>query len=63
VLVFETGEGALAESFGIPPMLPDASTWLAALLRRTCAGGDVRQLGVHDDGGGQLRSLFAVVRR
>jgi hypothetical protein len=62
VLLFETGEGALAEEFGIPAMTPDARTWIAALLERTCKGGSVRHLGMHDDGSGKLRNLFGVVR-
>jgi SAM-dependent methyltransferase len=67
VLVFETGENELPGSYGLPPMTPDAGTWLAEFLGRTCEGGDVAHLGMHaavaPDGSECSRNLFAVVRR
>jgi len=49
-------------------MEPDARTWIAGHLRKTCAGGEVVHLGQHSappplGGGTCLRNLFAVVRR
>jgi hypothetical protein len=66
VLFFDTGENEMPPSFRLPPMTPDAETWLDALLRDTCAGGDVRHLGHHAafdaEGNPAQRNLFAVVR-
>ncbi|HEY3185761.1 MAG TPA: DUF1698 domain-containing protein [Gaiellaceae bacterium] len=67
VLVFETGEDEMPASYGLPRMTPDAGTWLADFLRRTCDGADVAHLGMHaavaPDGSECHRNLFAVVRR
>ncbi|HEY2934965.1 MAG TPA: hypothetical protein VGJ25_00110 [Gaiellaceae bacterium] len=66
VLFFDTGESEMPSEFRLPRMEPDGRTWLEAFLRETCAGGEVRYLGLHDafdaDGAPARRNLFAVVR-
>lgn len=66
MLFFETGENEMPPEFGLPPMEPDAGTWLAAFLEEHCEGGTVEQLGVHQAFDADLevvqRNLF-VVRR
>lgn len=67
VLFFETGETELPASYGLPPLTPDARTWLHDYLERTCVGATVCHLGAHPafapDGGPCERNLFALVRR
>jgi hypothetical protein len=67
VLFFDTGENEMPPSFRLPAMEPDAKTWLARYLAETCAGAEVRHLGLHDafdaEGDPAERNLFAVVRR
>lgn len=66
VMFFETGESEMPPEYGLPAMEPDARTWVAELLRRTCPGGEVRHLGGHQafDAERQpaTRNLFAVIR-
>jgi hypothetical protein len=66
VLFFDTGENEMDASFGLPPMEPDAQTWLTGLLSRVCEGGTVTHLGLHDafdaEGRPAKRNLFAVSR-
>src|SRR5205085_288677 len=47
MLFFETGENEMPAEFRLPPMQPDAQTWLAEFLERHCAGGTVEHLGHH----------------
>ena len=67
VMFFETGESEMPADYGLPAMEPDARTWVAELLLRTCAGGEVRHLGVHQafdaDRRPATRNLFAIVRQ
>jgi hypothetical protein len=67
ILFFDTGEDEMPESYGLPPMLPNARTWLAGYLESTCAGADVVHLGQHEafrpDGEPCMRNLFAVIRK
>jgi hypothetical protein len=66
VLFFETGEEEMDASFGLPPMEPDARTWLTSYLVETCPNAKVVHLGLHHGGGRgpdvAWRNLFAVVR-
>ena len=66
VLFFETGQNEMPESWGLPPMTPDAATWLDRFLATTCEGGDVWHLGQHvaldAEQAPCTRNLFAVVR-
>ena len=66
VMFFETGESEMPPDYGLPPMEPDAGTWVAELLRRNCPGAEIRHLGVHQafdaDRRPATRNLFAVIR-
>jgi hypothetical protein len=66
VLFFDTGEAEMPPEFALPPLEPDARTWLEDYLQTTCAGGRVEHLGLHEarapDGTPVERNLFAVVR-
>jgi hypothetical protein len=67
ILFFETGEDEMPASWGLPALEPDARTWLAGYLGRTCPDASIIHLGCHDagiDNGGRpaARNLFAVVR-
>jgi SAM-dependent methyltransferase len=66
VLFFDTGENEMPASFRLPPMEPDARTWLTTFLGRVCEGGSVTHLGLHDafdaEGRPAQRNLFAVSR-
>jgi hypothetical protein len=66
VFFFDTGEDEMTPEFGLPAMTPDARTWLAAYLTKTCPGSRVEQLGTHaafDPSGRPCeRNLFAVIR-
>jgi hypothetical protein len=56
----------MTADYGLPAMTPDARTWLAGYLQRTCPGGRVEHLDRHrafDPAGRPCeRNLFAVVR-
>ena len=45
VMIFDTGENEMDESFRLPKMLPDARTWLEDYLHRRVAGYHVEHLG------------------
>ena len=62
VLFFETGESEMPPEYGLPPMEPDARTWIASYLASVCEDGTVRHLGRHDSSASYKRNLFAVVR-
>jgi hypothetical protein len=66
VLFFDTGEAEMTPDYGLPPMTPDARTWLTAYLAQTCPEGRIEHLGAHRafaPGGEPCeRNLFAVVR-
>jgi len=66
VLFFDTGEDEMTPEYGLPAMTPDARSWLAAYLAKTCPGSRVEQLGTHaafDPAGRPCeRNLFAVIR-
>ena len=66
VMFFDTGENEMDESFGLPPMTPDAETWLTDYLLRTCEGSRIQQIGSHAafdaEGNPCTRNLFAVIR-
>jgi membrane-associated phospholipid phosphatase len=67
VLFFETGEGEMPASWGLPEGLYDDSrAWLTEYLGRTCNGAQVRHLGAHEaltpDNSPAPRNLFALVR-
>lgn len=67
VLFFETGEGEMPDSWGLPAGLRlDSRAWLTDYLRRTCEGSSVRHLGEHaalaPDEAVVSRHLFALVR-
>jgi hypothetical protein len=65
-MAFETGEGEMPPSYGLPDFTPDASTWLTDFLHEQCAGGSVVHLGRHDAFDPKRRpcrrNLFLVVR-
>jgi hypothetical protein len=66
VLFFETGEDEMPSDYGLPPMEPDARTWLTQFLAETCEGSEIAHLGEHvafdADGAPARRNLFAVTR-
>jgi hypothetical protein len=66
VLFFETGENEMPTSYGLPPMTPDAGTWLATYLQESCPGSRVVPLGLHvaldSDNVPARRNLFAILR-
>ena len=66
VLFFDTGEDEMPPEFRLPPMTPDARTWLEARLRADCPGGRVEHLGLHRafdaEGRPCERNFFAVLR-
>jgi hypothetical protein len=66
VFFFDTGEAEMTPDYGLPPMTPDARTWLTGYLAETCPEGTIEHLGAHRafaPGGEPCeRNLFAVVR-
>jgi hypothetical protein len=66
VLFFETGEYDEfgATDFNLPPMPPDARSWLSAYLAETCEASEIVHLGEHVSGPGSAatRNLFAIRR-
>jgi hypothetical protein len=66
VLFFEMGEEETPAFFNLPPLEPDARTWITKLLEEHCAGGVVEHLGENQafapDQSPVMRSLFAVRR-
>ncbi|HET9322883.1 MAG TPA: class I SAM-dependent methyltransferase, partial [Gaiellaceae bacterium] len=66
VMIFDTGEVEMTSDYNLPPMTPDARTWLGEYLSSTCTGSRVQHLGVHrafSPGGAPCdRNLFAVIR-
>jgi hypothetical protein len=66
VMFFDTGEAEMPASFALPPMVPDARTWLSGYLERTCAGSRIEHLGMHAafdaEGNPCERNLLAVIR-
>ena len=61
-LFFETGQSEMEPEYGLPPMVPDPTTWLANYLGEVCDGATLRHLGHHQSGDDLKRNLFAVVR-
>jgi hypothetical protein len=62
VLFFDTGQSEMDPDYGLPPMVPDPTTWLTNYLGEVCEGGTLRHLGHHHSGEGLTRNLFAVIR-
>ena len=66
LLFFETGEDEMPASWQLPPMLPDARTWLTDFLAEVCAGASIVHLGLHEalgpDNEPGRRNLFVAVR-
>ncbi|MXM64531.1 hypothetical protein GR925_14015 [Streptomyces sp. HUCO-GS316] len=66
VMLFDTGEDEMPESFGLPPMVPTPDAWLSEYLQKNCAGSRIEHLGRHRafdaDGLATDRALFAVIR-
>lgn len=66
VMVFETGETEVPDSFGLPNFGPDASAWLLAYLEDSCANGHVLRLGTVEaplEYEGHTRGLYAIIRQ
>ncbi|MFE9650476.1 hypothetical protein ACFYO0_41565 [Streptomyces sp. NPDC006365] len=66
VMFFDSGEGEMPESFGLPRMVPTPDAWLEAYLQKNCAGARIEHLGRHrafDAAGFPTdRALFAITR-
>jgi hypothetical protein len=66
LLFFETGEDEMPASWQLPPMLPDARSWLTDFLAEVCAGASIVHLGLHEalgpDNEPWRRNLFVAVR-
>jgi hypothetical protein len=66
VLFFDTGESEMTPDYRLPPMTPDARSWLAGYLAETCSDSRIEHLGTHaafDPSGRPCeRNLFAVIR-
>jgi hypothetical protein len=66
LLFFETGENEMPARYRLPPMIPDARSWLTEFLADTCAGASIVHLGFHEalssDEELCRRNLFVVVR-
>lgn len=66
LLFFETGEDEMPASWHLPPMLPDARSWLTEFLAEVCQGASIVHLGFHDALGPEnepcRRNLFVAVR-
>jgi hypothetical protein len=66
LLFFETGEDEMPASWQLPPMLPDARSWLTDFLAEICAGASIVHLGLHEALGPNnepwRRNLFVAVR-
>lgn len=66
LLFFETGEDEMPSSWQLPPMLPDARSWLTEFLAEVCPGASIVHLGLHDALGPEnepcRRNLFVAVR-
>ncbi len=70
VMVFETGESEVQESYNLPDMLPDPRSWLSHYLGRVLDGGHLTHLGVFKafaPGGNEservvYRNLFKISR-
>jgi hypothetical protein len=69
-MVFETGESEMPSSYGLPPMRPDAKTWLSNYLNQITGETRITHLGnfkAFGPGGGEenrvvYRNLFLVAR-
>jgi len=66
LLFFETGEDEMPTSWQLPPMVPDARSWLTDFLAEVCTGSSIVHLGLHDalgpDNEPCRRNLFVAVR-
>ncbi|KAB1141547.1 hypothetical protein F7R91_32460 [Streptomyces luteolifulvus] len=66
VMLFDTGENEMPESYGLPDMVPTPDAWLREYLEKNCAGARIEHLGRHRafdaDGLPTDRALFAVIR-
>jgi membrane-associated phospholipid phosphatase/SAM-dependent methyltransferase len=66
LLFFETGEDEMPASWQLPPMLPDAHSWLTDFLASVCAEASIEHLGHHDaldpENEPCRRNLFVAVR-
>ena len=66
LLFFETGENEMPATYRLPPMVPDARSWLTEFLAEICAGASIVHLGLHEALGPDdepcRRNLFVVVR-